>query len=111
MKFTFCSNFLTHHQLPFCLAMYERLGDDFSFVAAEPMAEEQRQLGYPDLNREYPFVIRVYEGEEQLQLASERLNAADVVICGSAPWHLIKGCLKKKKLVFCYSERIYKKKY
>lgn len=111
MKFTFCSNFLTHHQLPFCLAMYERLGDDFSFVATKPMAGERRQLGYPDLNREYPFVIRAYEGEEQLQLASERLNAADVVIFGSAPWHLTEGCLKEKKLVFCYSERIYKKKY
>ena len=32
MKVTFYSNFLTHHQVPFCLEMQKRLGDDFKFV-------------------------------------------------------------------------------
>lgn len=111
MKFAFCSNFLTHHQLPFCLEMYARLGGDFTFVATEPMAQEQRALGYPDLNGEYPFVIRAYEGEEQEQLAAERINTADVVVLGSAPLQLIRQRLKDKKLTFIYSERLYKRGY
>ena len=33
MKIIFISNFLTHHQLPFCLEMVERYGDDFKFIS------------------------------------------------------------------------------
>lgn len=33
MKVVFISNFLTHHQVPFCLEMQKRLGDDFKFIS------------------------------------------------------------------------------
>lgn len=111
MKFVFCSNFLTHHQSPFCQEMYARLGASFSFIATEPIKEEQQKLGYPDLNREYPFVIRAYEDKEQGARAAEVVDSADVVVFGSAPWRLIRNRLEAKKLTFCYSERIYKKGY
>lgn len=111
MTIVFYSNFLTHHQLPFCLEMRKRLGDAFWLVATEPLAEEQQKLGYPDLNNEYPFVIRAYESSEQKKKAIELANTADVVILGSAPISLVQQRLKEKKLTFCYSERIYKKGY
>lgn len=111
MKFVFCSNFLSHHQLPFCREMYAALGEGFTFVATQAMPEEQRALGYPDLNREYPFVIRTYEGHGQEAVAQELVNSADVVMLGSAPRQLIAQRLKERKLTFYYSERIYKKRY
>ncbi len=111
MTIIFCSNFLTHHQLPFCLEMSKRLGNIFWFVATEPLAEEQRKLGYPDLNKAHPFVIRAYESSEQKQKAIELVNTADVVILGSAPASLVQQRLKEKKLTIYYSERLYKKGY
>ena len=35
MKVAFYSNYLNHHQLPFCLEMVKSLGDDFKFIATE----------------------------------------------------------------------------
>lgn len=111
MTFVLLSNFLNHHQLPFCLNMYNMLGDDFRFIATTPMFEEQQRLGYPDLNNEYPFVIRTYDGIEENNQAKEWINKADVVVMGSAPFELLAQRMKNKKLTFLYSERIYKKRY
>ena len=111
MKVAFYSNFLTHHQLPFCKQMQKRFGAAFHFVATEPIAEEQLALGFPDLNRAYDFVVRTYESEYQKQQALTLAVEADVVILGSAPLFYIRRRLKEKKLTFLYSERIYKKGY
>ena len=35
MKVTFYSNYM-NHQLPFSLAMQEKIGDDYKFIACEP---------------------------------------------------------------------------
>ena len=40
MKTTFVSNYINHHQIPFCDALYRRLGEDFTFIQTEPMEEE-----------------------------------------------------------------------
>lgn len=111
MKVAFFSNFLTHHQLPFCKEMQKNFGNEFHFVATESIAEEQLALGYPDLNRVYDFVVRTYEEEQQKQLALKLADEADVVILGSAPLSYIRRRLKESKLTFLYSERIYKKGY
>ena len=50
MKITFYSNFLNHHQLPFCQEMVRKLGEDFKFVATEKIPLERLQLGYEDIN-------------------------------------------------------------
>mgnify|MGYP003289795366 CR=1 FL=1 len=108
MKVVFFSNFLTHHQLPFCLEMQKRLGENYWFVATERLANEQKMLGYDDLNERYPFVLKAYEGEEKKQAALKLAMEADVVIFGSAPIEYVQERLKKKKITFCYSERLYK---
>ena len=41
MKIAFYTNFLTHHQLPFCLEMYKKYGNDFIFVSTEKINEER----------------------------------------------------------------------
>ena len=41
MKVVFVSNYLTHHQLPFCHAMNAKLGSDFCFIETEEMTQER----------------------------------------------------------------------
>ena len=57
MKITFFSNFLNHHQLPFCKEMYKCIGEDFKFVATEPVPEERLNMGYHDMSTQYPFAL------------------------------------------------------
>lgn len=109
MKVTFCSNFLNHHQLPFCLEMYKRLGDDFKFVATTPIEEEKIAIGYEDMNKRYPFVLTTYDSETNEEIAMRLVVESDVVIHGSAPEKYIKKRMSRNKLTFRYSERIFKK--
>lgn len=63
MKIAFFSNFLNDHQLPICNAFVDKK-IDFTFVAFEPIDKERIALSFEDMNQK-PFVLRVYEGEEQ----------------------------------------------
>ena len=105
MRITFISNYLNHHQLPFCLEMIRR-GVKFKFVATEHVPEERLKLGYDDMNQKYDFVVRAYENEDEAFYLG--LNS-DIVIIGSADKKYINERLKQGKLTFRYSERIYKK--
>lgn len=107
--FVFYSNFLNHHQLPFCNEMVKKLGKGFSFVSTEPIHEERLKMGYADINKEYPFVVRSYENDDQLKKAIRLGEESDVVIIGSAPEYFVKKRIIENKLTFRYSERIFKK--
>jgi len=109
MKVAFLSNFLTHHQVPFCNSMYEHLGDDFKMIVMRTADAEQKKLGYKELNDLYPFVIKTYESCEMDKYAESFCENADVVILGSAPLKYITKRLKDNKLTFIYTERIFKK--
>ena len=77
MKVTFYSNFLNHHQLPFCESMLNLIGDNFKFVATEKIPEERIKLGYEDMNSLYSFVLRAYEN---IQEAIDLCRESDVII-------------------------------
>lgn len=109
MKITFYSNFLNHHQLPFCIEMYKRLGKDFTFVATEMIPEERLKLGYEDMNDKYSFVLTTYQNQKNYEKALKLGVESDVVIIGSAPDEFIKDRIKQNKLTFRYSERIFKR--
>lgn len=103
-KIVFISNFLNHHQLPLCDEFLKC--SDFKFVAMQKITQERLDMGYIDMNEEYPFVIKVYNGEEY----AKQIDEADVVIAaGIEALPYIKNRLKKDKLTFIYSERLYKK--
>lgn len=105
MKVTFISNFLNHHQLPFCYEMIRLHGNNFKFVATEKIPKERIDLGYEDMNSKHDFVIRSYENEDDVY---KLVDESDVVIIGSAPKKYIKSRVKNKKLTIRYSERIFK---
>lgn len=107
MKIVFLSNFLLHHQIEFCEEM-TKLCESFWFVATSPITEERLKLGYKDYSKEsisYYFDGTNPSNSDTLQRIIEE---ADAVIIGSAPWHLVDSRVKAGKLVFIYSERIFK---
>lgn len=109
MKVTFFSNFLNHHQLPFSQAMLKKC--DYHFVANCPLQEEQRQLGYADMNKQFSFVIATYEGNNQKKQALKLAEQSDVMIIGGVPYmNYLKKRLAKKLIIFGYYERIFKQK-
>lgn len=109
MKIVFVSNYLNHHQLPVALEM-QKSAIEYHFIATEPITQERLALGYEDMNSNYPWVVRAYDSLEEWKRAGQIIEEADVVIYGDAPKSLIKKRLKQKKIIFYYSERIYKKK-
>ena len=108
MKVAFYSNFLNHHQLPFCLAMDRLTDGQFTFVATEPVPQERLSMGYHDMNKAYPFVLTTYDDSEKAQAARDLAVACDVMIIGSAPEIYTTLRMKQRKLTFRYSERIYR---
>ena len=107
MKVTFYSNFLTHHQVPFCLEMQKRLGNDFKFVSTMKIFQWRLDLGFKDLDKEYDFVVRAYENDEEYKKAKDLALESDVVIIGSTTDDLIDERLKQDKLTFRYRARIF----
>ena len=107
MKTVFLSNYYTHHQKPFCEKMYELLGSDFSFVSTSDFSDERKMMGWNDESA--PFTVQLTDGNKS-EIKS-LVDNADVVIIGSAPWELIQDRLNKGKIVFRYSERIFKNGY
>lgn len=108
MKIVMCSNYMNHHQLPFCRALLATEGVEFLFVATDPVSEMRKKLGYKDLDREFDWIIRAYDSAEEYARAEKLTTEADVVIIGSAPRSLVKRRTKKRKLTFKYSERLMK---
>ena len=47
-KFVMVSNYLNHHQIPFCNAMTSLLGGSFAFLQTEPVEEERLRMGTHD---------------------------------------------------------------
>ena len=106
MNITFISNYLTHHQKPFCDRMASLLGDGFTFVATVPVEQERLSMGWKQETGAY--LLRAYESDEQQKKAQRLIDDADIAIIGSAPDHLIVPRLKAKKITFKYAERFYK---
>jgi len=88
MKITFFSNFLTHHQIPFCNEMHNILKDSFKFVATEPIDVERLNMGYKDESHDYKYELNSYESVEIKNYCLKLCFESDVVIIGSAPEEL-----------------------
>lgn len=105
---TFFSNFLLHHQTPFCEAMVKRLGKNFKFVATVKIPQERLDMGYRDLSHETDYAVNSYEDEASYREAMRLGKESDVVIIGDAPDCFVEERLKENKLTFRYWERFFK---
>lgn len=108
MKVVFISNYFNHHQKAFSEAMDKLTEHNYHFIATSVMGEFRKKLGYEIMCPDY--VLQNFISPTVAEHCQKLIDEADVVIIGSAPDSLIKNRLKKKQLVFYYSERLYKKK-
>ncbi len=107
----FISNFLNHHQIPFCEEMLKQTKGEFVFIATTPIDIDRTKFGYKDANSSYDFVLRAYESEENKQKALNLCYECDVLIYGSCPDEFFKKRAKAKKLTFKYGERFFKEPF
>lgn len=108
MTITFFSNFFNHHQKPFCDAMRGLIGEGFTFVSTEDIPASFRKAGY-EVYSSTPYNLEAFKSKDHYQKAMTLANDSDIVIVGAAPEIFIKNRLKANKIVFRYSERIFKK--
>lgn len=105
MKIAFVSNYINHHQIPFCNAMHELLEGEFTFVQTEPMEQERVQMGW-DAKGIPAYVKCFYEEPEYCKAL---IMDADVVVFGGTDEEsYITDRLEAGKPVVRYSERLYK---
>lgn len=106
MQVVFISNYINHHQKPFCDAMYHKLGKNFIFIQSEPMEEERKNMGWELKIEEIPYVICMYDDR---QTCEDYIMKADVVIAGwTKDINIVIKRMKQGKLTIRISERIYR---
>ena len=103
--FVFISNYLNHHQIPFCNAMYQLLSEDFVFIETETMDKERIEMGW-EQQMHIPYLKKYYE--EPILCRELTASAKVVLFGGSDEESYIYDRLKSGKPVIRYSERLYK---
>lgn len=109
MVITFVSNYINHHQLPFCRAMASLSEEvEFHFIQAMPMEEKRLQMGWGVKTSDFPFVLELYKDQEKCR---DLILNSDVTIFGwteGLTQELEKERLSSGRLSFRVSERIYR---
>ena len=111
MKVVFCSNYLNHHQLPFCKQMLRLTDNNFYFVSQKAVNEKRLSLGYKNIANDYAFNIRSYENQEEFHRAFKEVSDADYVLWASSKNEYLYDRLKNNKITFKSSERLFKQKF
>ncbi len=108
MGWIFLSNYYTHHQKSLCEELNSKIKDGFTFISTAEFEKSRKDLGWSE-QENVPFVKKK---EDFTPDALERfINEAEVVILGDAPLSLVRTRLIQNKLVFKYSERVFKHGY
>ena len=103
-QLVFVSNYINHHQIPFCNALYNVLGENFCFIQTEPMEQERVKMGWNE-KTELPYVKYFYEQPECRQWIFE---CKVMLFGGSDDEEYVAPRLKAGLPVIRYSERLYK---
>ncbi len=108
MVITFVSNYINHHQLPFCRAMDGLENVEFHFIQTSPMEENRLRMGWGVDTEDFSFVSLFYEEKEKCE---KLILDSDVTILGWSDGVIsdLEECrLSSGKLTFRMSERIYR---
>ncbi len=105
MKVVFLSNYFNVHQASFADEMDALTNHNFYFIETAEVPEFRLKLGYKNMQRDY---VLQTDGSLQDAVISKLIDDADVVILGLAPYSMVKKRIEDGKLVFRYSERIFK---
>ena len=106
MTFTFVSNYINHHQIPLCDALYRELGENYTFIQTMPMEEERVAMGWGVDMRSLPYVQCLYETEYE---CLKKIAQSDVVLFGwTEREDLAATRLATGKTTLRVSERLYR---
>lgn len=106
MTFTFVSNYINHHQIPLCEALYRKLGKDFTFIQTMPMEEERVAMGWSVDVKTLPYVECLYEEEYD---CLKKIAESDVVLFGwTEREDIVESRLKTGRITLRVSERLYR---
>lgn len=106
MTFTFVSNYINHHQIPLCDALYRQLGADFTFIQTMPMEKERVDMGWSVDVQEIPYVECLYEKEYD---CLKKIMESDVVLFGwTGREDIVEPRLLSGKTTLRVSERLYR---
>ena len=110
MKIVFVSNYINHHQIPFCEAVLSKMGSEgeFAFIQTMEVEAERTAMGWSDSLPSY--VQLSYTDEKAHEKCLKMILDADVALIGwTEDMTLVMPRLKAGKLTFRISERLYKK--
>lgn len=106
MTFIFVSNYINHHQIPLCEALYKRLGKGFVFIQTMPMEAERVEMGWHVNTEEIPYLMCLYEDEYE---CLKRIMESDVVLFGwTGREDIVTPRLCSGKTTLRVSERLYR---
>ena len=109
MKLVSVSNYINHHQIPMSNEFYKlakKDGGSYYFIQTEPMEEERIKMGWNSNVKEIPYLV-IYK--DNVKYAQKLIDEADVVIFGGTDDEsYIQARLSEKKIIFRYSERLYR---
>lgn len=106
MTFTFVSNYINHHQIPLCEALYKTLGENFTFVQTMPMEEERVAMGWGVDIQKLPYVLCLYEKEYE---CLKKIAESDVVLFGwTEREDIVASRLQSGRTTLRVSERLYR---
>lgn len=106
MTFTFVSNYINHHQIPLCDALYRELGEDYTFIQTMPMEQERLDMGWGVDMGKLPYVQCLYEKEYD---CLKKIAGSDVVLFGwTGREDIAASRLASGKTTIRVSERLYR---
>ena len=74
----FVSNYINHHQIPFCNAMFRLLEGRFLFIQTEVMEEERVRMGWHEKQR--PAYVKCFYEEEEF--CRKEICDCDILLFG-----------------------------
>ena len=101
------------HQVALADALYSILGENYVFI--EFGRKQAGQFGsFKDMTKgvdyykDRPYILKMYESEENERLAKDLIAKADVMRTGGEPFELVRGRIKAGKLTFRSTERFFR---
>lgn len=111
MKIVFVSNYINHHQIPFCRALINAVGPEgeFVFIQTEKMEAERVAMGW-NADSLPEFVLCSHADDASHEKALDLIMKADAALIGwVTDMSLVMPRLQAGLLTFRISERLYKK--
>ncbi len=111
VRITMVSNYINHHQMPFCEALHELPECEFTFVQTMQMEQKRIDMGWYINPASVPYVVESYIDADK---AEDKIMSADILLIGwledeAVVQNALRECRKNhNRLIIRISERLYR---